>query len=632
MSVRAGKRREYRPVWFGPSDWANVQNYSVGDWTTNIPSGCIFCTIIGNGSFIAGPGGTGHIVLGRNCQVQGSTYGNLILGHNIVTASCNDVLCLGNNSSINGGGANLVVGSNASISGGGGANTAIGSSAVISGGGGNSVFGPSARIDGGGSNLAMGYAAHIETNGGGHTCIGAGSIIRANSGNHVLVGGGSTIEGSSSGGVLLGSGNKIYQNTSAGVCIGNRTNLFPSSSASIAIGLDTNIYQELQDAIAIGTLNTVHPQSTMSAILGRRNDIGASTFATFSMIIPDLAALANNDWVSLPNGLGGTIEIEFQVDGSFVPFGPPRYVADVQGAASSQDVANIFVGVWDGAGNTCVNIAWNDNGDGRWYVEYRWPLPGTVGNGYSVVPTVTSGQFTGSTSSGGGFSLSTECLVIGGLSRIYGGHTRDIIIGHAATIGTATDTGLQHSNIAMGNGAIIANVAGCHDSLSIKSNVTASLAAGILATGVGSEKALAMLDGAAIGTSCTGAIAIGATAVIGDGSDASIAIGMDSSANSSGQVCIAFGRKAQANDNEFIVGYADGVGDYNCAINTFAVRGLDPSNNPLDTIRAVVNPPVDHDSGLTFVYNNGGTFINRIVRVSTTTTVPGGGLALYIDP
>ena len=69
----------------------------------------------------------------------------------------------------------------------------------------------------------------------------------------------------------------------------------------------------------------------------------------------------------------------------------------------------------------------------------------------------------------------------------------------------------------------------------------------------------------------------------------------------------------------------------------FIVRGLDTSTGPYTAINTllVTDNPGSGATGLTIVYNSGGTFSNKIVNaaaVTGVTGIPDGSLVLYMNP
>jgi len=63
-------------------------------------------------------------------------------------------------------------------------------------------------------------------------------------------------------------------------------------------------------------------------------------------------------------------------------------------------------------------------------------------------------------------------------------------------------------------------------------------------------------------------------------------------------------------------------------IHYFAVRGYNGA--ALDTIRAVDDPSVSGETGLTVVFNSAGAFSNKTLKAAVAP--PGGSLLAYFDP
>lgn len=565
MAVRGGKRREYRPVWYGMDNTVDVQDYSVGNFSTFGGLNPISNVAIGNFVTMSN-NGFGSAVVGHQsgvlnnaslCAILGpfntdnGTFGSILVGSNLTVTAGSTITCVGHTSQVGGGGfvgSALLVGDNSTIS------------------------GP------GGSYICIGFSSTLGGQSGSLMCIGSSNTIEGSSGTHTLVGFGSTIRGSSSNNVLFGSSCFMDHNATGAVCVGYDSTVSYNSNSSICMGNHSAVYYELSNSTVIGANTVINPHSPNNTAIGPSNTIGYATFATFFMIVPDLAGLANNDWVSLPDGRGGTLQIEFQVDGSFVPFGPPRIVCDVQFAATSTDVGHTLVDTWN-------NNAWGNfpiisesvEMDGRWRGDFQWVVPGSVGNGQSIVPTVVSGLFTGSTSSGGVDIGSNDCFVAGYNNIIHGNHTGDIAIGVSVVLGLPAVPNAYAYNVGIGHDVAINNALGCTRSI-----------------GIG--------DGIVITNS--NAIAIGTGTTVS---------GLDG---------IAFGHGATATASQFIVGDST-----NGALHYFAVRGN--NGGVLDTIRAI-DTPADGETGLTIVFNAAGSYTNKTVKGAVAP--PGGSILLYMDP
>jgi hypothetical protein len=152
-------------------------------------------------------------------------------------------------------------------------------------------------------------------------------------------------------------------------------------------------------------------------------------------------------------------------------------------------------------------------------------------------------------------------------------------------------------------------------------------------TGSSAEGSIIVGSGSTVGINADGSIIIGNNVTItAPFSGQNIAIGTGSGVATTSGVGIAIGPNAQATDNECIIGYADGVGAFHSAINTFAIRGLATGNVPLDTLRAVLTPAGAGETGLTLTYYDGATVSNKTLKASTLALLPANSLVIYVDP
>jgi len=593
MPVQGGKRREYRPVWYGENNTSPVQNYSVGNWLTfaggpnpNLAAIAIGNNVLLNNSF-------GNVALGQDITVTGF-YSAICVGQQL-SVGCASGTCIGHSSTIGSGGGNIItLGDSLTVQNGGGDITCIGSfSEIQTPGSGHISIGPDNRI------LA---------NSDGNVCVGSNLTTGAFGDNIVLVGYSLSTQGQGGNLVLIGALSRTYTNCSESVCLGNNMNIFNNTNRSVCVGYQSTLAPETGDCVVVGSGSIIYNTSIRSTAIGYDVTIGAATNATFFMIVPDLADLANNDWVSLPDGRGGTIEVEFQVDGSFVPFGPPRLVADVQFAANSTDVGYILVDTWNsvyGLPYTFPIQSESVGGDGRWTGNFIYPSPGVAGNGWSVVPTVASGLFTGSTSLDGTQTASPNCVCIGSLSTINGNCADSVLIGHNSTLTGLNGVAIGADVVLTGNGCV--------------------------AIGTGAS------------TNEVGGIAIGSGTICHDGGGLAICIGAEATGNNcmaigptaqaTGIAGIALGDRAVASSYEFVVGDSENISPIKPFIHHFVVRGFDlVAVTPIDTLSVIDNPSVAGETGLTLTYYNGVTVSNKTLKASTLGTLPAGSLVIYVDP
>ena len=112
-----------------------------------------------------------------------------------------------------------------------------------------------------------------------------------------------------------------------------------------------------------------------------------------------------------------------------------------------------------------------------------------------------------------------------------------------------------------------------------------------------------------------------------------ILIGNGAGTTSNSADSIAIGTNSQSSDNSCVIGHSDPT-VVTEAMHSFIVRGLDVSIPAsfvaIDTINVIDNPAAG-STGLTIVYNAGGTYSNKTVKASVS-PIPVGSLYLYIDP
>jgi hypothetical protein len=587
MPVRGGKRREYRPVWYGMSDWPANQSHSLGNPET-----------------LLGPPGdnNNNLVMGNYSAAPGQGSTNTIVGYqNVLAMDRSGNSCFGNFTTVDGY-ANVVIGNFNTLSGVVSANIGLGHDNLIQSSGhifigqsitmgpfssGHIFIGSSLSSPGMNSqHICIGYANSIADSCSYHTSIGVFNTIGKYSGQNTALGSFISIGENLSNTLAIGDRLNVGQYSSLCVVIGHQTDVVRGSSntaigqychvaqqayqdvcigyelvlgegaaQAICIGRGTAIHNGTGADIAIGRNSTINPQSSGNVVIGYSQTIGYATFATFSMIVPDLADLANNDWVSLPNGIGGYMEVEFQVDGSFVPYGPPRYVCDVQAAANSTDVGHALVNTWNTTAYPLDMFPIDSEsvgGDGRWTGNFHYPEPGAIGNGWNVTPTVVSGLFTGSTSSGGTQISSSECVNLGGGSTIHGAHGQEILIGHFSTFGTpaSSDTSGQ-GNILIGRQSTMAITVGIIDSIGIGSGTHTEgsysvVLGGAANLGVGSDSSLAIGPNALVSTQSPNSMAVGPGVIIGTTCTGCMVMGgtpggNESEVNDTSNYCMAIG-------------------------------------------------------------------------------------------
>ena len=126
-------------------------------------------------------------------------------------------------------------------------------------------------------------------------------------------------------------------------------------------------------------------------------------------------------------------------------------------------------------------------------------------------------------------------------------------------------------------------------------------------------------------------IAMGAeiTVANGKGGVGGILIGNGSTLTANTSIGIAIGVDASAGDNQCVIGDSDPTQIYN-TIHQFIVRGITgiiaTGFTAIDTLNVIDNP-TDGSSGLTVVYNSGGTFTNKTLKASVSP--PSGALIAY---
>jgi hypothetical protein len=107
---------------------------------------------------------------------------------------------------------------------------------------------------------------------------------------------------------------------------------------------------------------------------------GTETPAMASITLVAASTITNNNTLTVPDGVGGVVVFEFEVDGGFSPT-PGRVTVDLTSvfpSGTAEDVRTLL----DAAivQNTMLSTASNYAG----VEQLFWPIPGTVGNGQLV--------------------------------------------------------------------------------------------------------------------------------------------------------------------------------------------------------------------------------------------------------
>jgi hypothetical protein len=126
---------------------------------------------------------------------------------------------------------------------------------------------------------------------------------------------------------------------------------------------------------------------------------------------------ANNDSLVVPDGVGGSVLLDVQVDGAYTPASPLAVTVDLRPifpSGTPENVASIF----DAAivANTALDTS-ASAGSVEWLA---WPIPGVVGNGNVVTATAANPLAMTAENFSGGSGTSTLAYARGSLTVLAG--------------------------------------------------------------------------------------------------------------------------------------------------------------------------------------------------------------------
>lgn len=667
MAITAGKRRENRPVWYG-SDISYGENYSVGDWLTFVdPLGTTDCIGVGNRNTIPA-GAFSSLCLGSDHTLSGA-WGSVAIGtsHNLLGATFS-AIAIGWDHFVGGSG-NTCIGLNNIINEQVYSSVALGDTLALLGPDSfNDVcIGSTITLNPNSSSIMIGTVLSLGLNSSNGTIIGKQSVIGQSSPNSTILGPDSTIADNSSSAIIVGNVNTIAAGQSSTIVggyntVGVNNNSVHAHGSGLAVTDNASVvfvagyYCTLTSpfaTVAIGSAITA--QANTSVLLGdnvttsggsggdlvligeyvstngansRANNaigsfvtLGAATLAFGLLENAGPAQFVDNDRITFPDGSGGTIDVELQLTGAFVPT-PGMFTADLQLAVTAQDVSNIIAGVAL-ANSTLQDLGGVAKGIG-WAHTFGYSTTGAVGNGQLITPTVANGAAAavGSTfRDGADASPTNNCSVMGDHITLTPNSDRSVMIGNQLTTGTENSY-----NVIIGGGITLSQA----DWWSV-------VLGSINTMGFASPACVLIGRQSSIGEHSYNTIALGTTSTIGDnsphslaalggsvGNTATSAMAMGLFASATGSYAIAFGASAIAGANTMIVGdNANGA----TAMHLFAVRGY--NGGVLDTISAIDNP-ADGSFGLSIVYNASGTYSNKTIKGAVSPPV--GSILLYADP
>ena len=182
---------------------------------------------------------------------------------------------------------------------------------------GNTVIGPAATTDlRSDTSTVIGINSYVGVDCA--DCISLGSSVSIYGGNTTCAALGTSIGVDSNYSVAIGD--NIVVGSDRGVVIGSQSSIIGALNIySTVIGSDNNLG------------NAPSGPAGYNVVIG--NSIGggtlAATTATATVLHADSSHFVNNDYVTYPDGAGGTIDVEMQVNDSFVPV-PGRFTVDLR--------------------------------------------------------------------------------------------------------------------------------------------------------------------------------------------------------------------------------------------------------------------------------------------------------------
>jgi hypothetical protein len=472
MAITGGKRREQRPVSF------DDKVVNVGDFLTYASGSVTRGVLIGQGSVlplndsvVVGPniqmvwdnGGSG-VAVGANLVIPGFTNTVAVGGNIAVGTSFNSIL-IGHNLSSDLGWPSIFIGNGITLTSWGYSNIVLGAygstnliecsyNFVV-----NSTYGNVSLPNNSYGNIILpgewvrGIEIPVtpENNqyrvlignghymGAGDRIILVGSDCECRSYQSVAMGCYATIDLSSPLSLAIGaSAARIGKNCTNSTAVGSFVYIGDNSERSLSVGFATNIGDNCPNNIVVGDRIFVHYGSQNASAVGHDLILGsASASAHGSLENADPNQFTNNDYITFPDGAGGTINVELQLDGSFVPT-PGMFTADLQLAVTAEDVSNIIASIVF-ANSTLQDLSSGAQGIG-WVHNYQYSTPGTVGNGQQIIPTVINGASAavGSTFTGGITGSTSNTCVLGTTIRVGPESRLNNVIGSYISLGAAT--------------------------------------------------------------------------------------------------------------------------------------------------------------------------------------------------
>jgi hypothetical protein len=566
---------------------------------TNVTS-CQFGVVVGDHNLV-GIGNNRIYVVGSANTLNPFTSGSMILGHdNQVQSNAANSAVVGNANTINetSNGPVVVVGYNNNM----------GSQRGVIVGHSCSTY-PSLSV-----NILVGYLCLITSTSASHNILVGDVITTSGQDDNILIGRDITIASGDRSNVVIGHSLALGLSGSRNLVIspaGSTLNL-ESATDSVIFGNFHTIGKNLQHILAAGDAITVLDDLEQCVLVGNnlaaRNSymveigggltIGTNTGA--SIIISYNSNLGNdsNSCVLIHNG--------------------------AIGINSSQGIA-IRGTIGDNSQN-CAAIA-----NGTIGTIAGVGSPDNLVMGFSTIADEVSSSVIIGGTNGGSCNIASgshDVLVFGQSCNVGAGSTYVVAIGssvnvvepssHLVAIGDNLNlTGLANS-VVIGQQITLTSV-GTSDNVIIGNDILFS--GGTFGIGVAIGWSIRVEEDGQ-------GIVIGPNTHIGSGTYG-VAIGPAAqvAAVDATKWCLALGAYAEAAGGECIIGHSDNVLNPSPSVHLFAVRGYNGAD--LDTIAAIDNP-ADGSTGLSVVYNTGGTFSNKTIKAAASPPV--GSLLLYVDP
>jgi len=554
----------------------NAEHSLMVGFGNTITDGTQYTIIVGNSSSVGSGNTVANILIGRQITQGDSSSSGVLVGDILSGGSGGDFI--------------IVIGRQCTVGNGSGQTQVIGYQSTVGDDSSAHVFG---NFDTVGNTVTNAIAAgdHVAIS---NTCtevvlLGYSvSLTTTEQSKIVNIGSGNIVQGSAPDEAVRTEKIIVVGALNA---VGNTTN---NSSHLTVLGSDNSVGQGTGHLVVAGDDLTIPDDCVNSACIGTSNTLGLAanntalmgSHLTTSDTCSEVVLLGYNSGLTMT----GQTKIVSIGSGNTVQ-GPSSLKVTVVGAGN-----NVGDTLQVASSNTVVGCD-NDLGPGT---SLTTCLGAT--NSISMDPTA---------------SIASNMVLLGDNNRFSG-------------------TILCDNDIAVGTSNVISDMA-ASVIVGQRNNITGGLGGSNLIV-IGDQNAsgtvsfsIVMGNQISLPTGAAYVVALGSQITIGAGlgSHGGILLGRSANITATNNIAIAIGSYAEAGESQCVIGRSD-VALATSAIHQFIVRGLDTGASvAIDTLNVIDNP-ADGSTGLTLVYNAGGTYANKTVKAAETPVA--GSLLLYIDP